>query len=116
MRLRRRTVTSEREEIDEDTRKWLTEEVDVPNPLAEAVGPDMQHFFPASKQARFFTLQCAHCFGVHTGRCPSVKTLKLYESGAIKEVVFHNEGDYDDASVIRFEDVFGAEEASGEST
>lgn len=111
-----RRTAPEREELPEDIRKHLSEIVDVPNPLADTMAPEMAGFFPSTKQARFFVLQCAHCFGVHTGRCPYVKTLKMYESGAIREVVFYPEHEVDDSGVIRFEDVFGVEEASGEST
>ena len=93
-----------REPLDEETKAWYREEVEVGNPLAA--------YFPAGlveseQKARFFVLQCPHCMGVHSEACPRVKSREHYENGAIKRVEYWAEGDWDSAGVVWAEDIFG---------
>ena len=101
----RKPATPEREPLEEEVKAWYRELVEVENPMAVYFPPGAM---PSERKARFFVLQCQHCMGVHTGACPRVKALKLFESGAIREVQFHDP--WDDSAVIRFEDVFGEDD------
>jgi hypothetical protein len=97
-----------REPIDEAHRKWLQEPIQTATAMEQWYAASMGIELEAPK-ARFFALQCQWCKGVHTSRCPALKEASYYESGATKKVVLYDEGDYEDAGVIYFEDVFDPE-------
>lgn len=102
-------VQHERQTLTDAEKQFYREVIDLPLPAwAMAYPPGT---VDSERKQRFFVFQCQFCGGIHTGACPKVKSRRHYESGAVREVVFFPDGEWDDSAVIWFEDVFDDGEA-----
>lgn len=84
--------------IDDETRKWMSEPVEI-DP------------FTHETQPRWEALRCQHCRGIHFRACPRVREIEYADGGAVRRVVFWPEGRYDDSDVIYPDLIFTAAEA-----
>lgn len=85
------------EALDEVTRRWLVERVDIKGEFGFSLG---------ERQARYETMRCQYCQGVHFRACPRVRSLRYHENGQLARVDFWRQGEFDEAGTIWPEMVF----------
>ena len=88
------------EPIDEATRSWLMEAVDIPAAFGE---------LSPGTEPRYESLRCQWCQGIHFRACPRVEELEYHDNGNVRRVRFWPEGSYDDSDVIWPEMIFTSE-------
>jgi hypothetical protein len=88
--------------LDENTRAWLL----------ELVSTGASFFGDGDTEARYETLRCQFCQGVHFRACPRVREVEYGDGGQVRRVKFWGQGSYDDSYTIWPEDVYDEADAA----